>query len=210
MSRFARNIVRRSLHHPDSEPLLNSSFNYTEGPTSSISGDSVDSAETVDSRIPKSAVKIFEDERAKLVYWMDSNPLTKWWDLIDLILTTLFIINYIYLTNYSIGDRNTEFPPPPPPQVFEDVDFTLAILLLASWAPRILCCVYPWEEIQSYFSICTILSCFSVIFVYFNPAQENTFLEGGTVVFLYPFRFWRIHGSVNRVFPIGKKGFRMC
>ena len=208
MSRFAKNLLRRGLDNAEAQPLIYNSFNVSEGPVSSNEDEnSDDSTETQDSRIPKSPAKLFEDERVQWVYWMDSNPLTKWWDIFDLLLTLFFIVNYIYLTNYSIGERDTPFPPPPPPQIIEDIDFTLAISLFLIFVPRILLSVYPWEEIKSYWSICTVLSCFSVIFVYFNPAQSNTFLEGGNAVFLYPFRFWRIHGSVNRVFPIGKKGF---
>jgi hypothetical protein len=63
-------------------------------------------------------------------------------------------------------------------------------------------------ELRTIFSLSTVLSCVSVVWVYFNFVKlVGTFLEGGNVVFLYPFRFIRLHGSMLRCFPVGKKGF---
>ena len=88
MSRFAKNLLRRGLDNAEAQPLIYNSFNVSEGPVSSNEDEnSDDSTETQDSRIPKSPAKLFEDERVQWVYWMDSNPLTKWWDIFDLLLT---------------------------------------------------------------------------------------------------------------------------
>jgi hypothetical protein len=119
-----------------------------------------------------------------------------------------FVSSYIILTWFSIGPRETPAAPPPPPQIFEDIDFVIACLIFIQWLPHVFLNLYPVEALKSAWSISTILSSFSVYWVYFSFTRfAGTFLEGGNVVFLYPFRFWRLHGSVSRCFPVGKKGF---
>lgn len=92
--------------------------------------------------------------------------------------------------------------------MWQDIDFILSQILFIQWIPRITFSLFPFQELQTAWSISTLTSCISCLWVYLNLSRlEGTFLEGGNVVFLYPFRFMRIHGSISRCFPVGKKGF---
>jgi hypothetical protein len=118
------------------------------------------------------------------------------------------VSSYVLLTLLSIGERETEGAPPPPPQIYQDIDFAISVILFIQWIPRLYFALDPLHELRSVFSISTILSCLSVVWVYFLTLKlVGTFLEGGNVVFLFPFRFIRLHGSISRCFPVGKKGF---
>ncbi|KAJ3000871.1 hypothetical protein HDV02_002334 [Globomyces sp. JEL0801] len=126
------------------------------------------------------------------------------WDLFDAFINTLFVVEYIILTVYSMGPRETPTAPPPPPQIFEDIDFILAMVLLFQWLPRLYFTLNVLELLKSLWAAFTVVSCFSVTLVYFSYAyMEGTFLEGGVVVFLYPFRFWRKHSFTKS--PITQK-----
>ena len=114
------------------------------------------------------------------------------------------------MTTYTIGKREEEMPPPPP-QTLQNMDCLFAVLLLLCFMPRVYLSTDPMKKAASSQSLLTYLSCFSVIWVTFNPIHYyGTFLEGGSVVFLYPFRFWRLHYSLAQVFGPGKqKMFRV-
>ena len=124
--------------------------------------------------------------------------------MFDLLLNLVFCTSYIGLTWLSIGERGADknsAAPPPPPFSYQALDFGLAILLLLQWIPHVTFTLFPFTELQSTWSMATLLSTLSVLWVFFIPNLKGTFLEGGNVVFLYPFRFWRLHGSISRCFP---------
>ena len=150
----------------------------------------------------------WERKRLGIVYLVDSSSLAKWWEFLDVLFSLALCASYILLTVLSIGPRGSETAPPPPEQVYEDVDFAISVATLVQWIPRILLSLDPLEEIQSLWSTSTMISTFSVVYVYYDFNRlVGTFLEGGPMVYLFPFRFIRLHGSVSRTFTIGKKGF---
>ncbi|KAJ3310632.1 hypothetical protein HDV04_004875 [Boothiomyces sp. JEL0838] len=117
------------------------------------------------------------------IYWLDSSPFLKWWDVVDMLLNFLFVVSYITLTWHSIGPRGTEIAPPPPPRIYEDIDFFIAFALFAQWAPRIYFNLSPLEELQSTWSIFTIASFGAAVLVYFDfVLSKGTFLEGGPLL----------------------------
>ena len=150
----------------------------------------------------------WESKRLGIVYKIDSSPLTKWWEFGDVLFSVASCVSYIILTALSQGPRGTPNAPPPPPQIYEDVDFWISIFTIVQWIPRVVLSLDPLEVVQSLWSVSTMISAFSVLYVYFDFVHlEGTFLEGGPIVYLFPFRFIRLYGSVSRTFSIGKRGF---
>ncbi|KAJ3318321.1 hypothetical protein HDV06_000554 [Boothiomyces sp. JEL0866] len=91
-----------------------------------------------------------------------------------------------------------------------DLDFFIAMALFAQWVPRIYFNLSPWEELKSTWSIFTVASFGAAVLVYFDfVLSKGTFLEGGPLVYLYPFRFWRLHSSIARTFKVGKYNLRL-
>jgi hypothetical protein len=202
---LAKKISKRDA---EDQPLL-----QREEPTflDQISQDSFMTDNTDDSHFNENSYAIlprWNKQRLKYVYMLDSSAYTKWWDLFDVFANLMFVSSYIVLTVFSVGKRETEFAPPPPPQIYQDIDFVISVVLFVQWAPRLYFTLHPLQELKSTFAISTILTCISEFWVYFNFSKlEGTFLEGGNVVFLFPFRFIRLHRSISTCFPVGKKGF---
>lgn len=155
----------------------------------------------------------FERIRLEWVYWVDSTPVYKWWDMIDLFLNLMFIASYIFLIDKSLGPKGTKRAPPPPDQYYQNIDFVISVVLLVQWIPRVLLYMNIRKELKTLWSISTILSTLSNVLVwsgclkYTGIVTDGTFLEGGNVVFLFPSRFLRLYGSTTRIFTIGKKSF---
>ncbi|KAJ3270796.1 hypothetical protein HDV01_007418 [Terramyces sp. JEL0728] len=192
----------------ETEPLLK--------PTINTNLSNCENTKTTDD--DESGISQREKWKLEIIYWLDSSPFLKWWDVVDMLLNFLFVISYIILTWHSIGPRGTEIAPPPPPRIYEgncfltiDLDFFIAFALFMQWVPRIYFTLSPMEELKSTWSIFTIASFGAAVLVYFDfVLSKGTFLEGGPLVYLYPFRFWRLHNSIARTFKVGQnKFFRM-
>ncbi|KAJ3345548.1 hypothetical protein HDU91_007320 [Kappamyces sp. JEL0680] len=208
---MARKILRQGVQQPsgETESLLSGAIDSESLPGNDTDTQSSSVAEEA-SLIAQSTRQKWMDKRLHLVYMVDSSGYTKYWDLLDLLLNFVFSLSYIGLTFWSIGPRGTPTTPapPPPPQIWQTVDFVLGCALFLQWMPRLLLTLQPDQEIRTLFSISSILSTGSVVWVFFNfTKMEGTFLEGGNVVYLYPFRFWRLNFAISRCFPVGKKGF---
>ena len=123
------------------------------------------------------------------------------WDLLDALINLIFVCSYIYLTFYSLGKRNQEIHPPPAPPSLLNADLALAYILLLNWLPSIYLAFDPWRTLsREFFSHLSILSTLPVIWVAFwRHLGDDSLLSAGDVVFVYPFRFWRLHYSLMRV-----------
>jgi hypothetical protein len=199
MSNFARRIAEQ-------QPLLQRDITISDVISqASVSNDNTDDSHNEELTSKYNALN---NKRMERVYWIDSSPLSKYWDLLDVILNLAFCSSYIWLTIQSIGPAQTEHAPPPPSQIWQDIDLCISILLFIQYVPRIYLSMNIFVELQSVFCTSTILSTLSVVWVYFDiDLVKGTFLEGGNIVFLFPLRFIRLHGSISRCFPVGKKGF---
>ncbi|KAJ8329775.1 hypothetical protein QVD99_004219 [Batrachochytrium dendrobatidis] len=143
--------------------------------------------------------------REQLSYKLDSSHLARWWDLVDSVFNMAFVAVYITMTSYTMGSRNQIPPPPPPPQILEDVDFVIALLLFLQWAPRQYISLDPIKAFSSMLTLFSLSTTLPVIWAYlWQERYENSFLEGGLFVFLYPLRFWRLHISISRCLRPGK------
>jgi hypothetical protein len=145
--------------------------------------------------------------RMKSALWLDGSVFAHRWDCFDAFINVVFAGIYVTMTYYSVGPREGNLPPPPP-QVWQTIDCILGILLLLQFIPRIYLSTDPYSKLTCGLSICTLLCTFAVIWVNLVPLYvENTFLEAGWVIFLYPFRFWRLLYSLESVIGEGKSRF---
>ncbi|KAH6602015.1 hypothetical protein BASA61_001541 [Batrachochytrium salamandrivorans] len=143
--------------------------------------------------------------REHLAYTLDSSHLARWWDIIDAVFNAAFVAVYITMTTYTSGTRGQEPPPAPPPQSLEDVDFVIALLLFFQWAPRVYISVDPVKHLTSVLTVFSIVTTLPVIWAFIlQEKYQNSFLEGGVFVFLYPLRFWRLHISIGKCLRPGK------
>ncbi|KAH9271413.1 hypothetical protein BASA83_006505 [Batrachochytrium salamandrivorans] len=127
------------------------------------------------------------------------------WDIIDAVFNAAFVAVYITMTTYTSGTRGQEPPPAPPPQSLEDVDFVIALLLFFQWAPRVYISVDPVKHLTSVLTVFSIVTTLPVIWAFIlQEKYQNSFLEGGVFVFLYPLRFWRLHISIGKCLRPGK------
>lgn len=178
-------------------PLLaEPSFNDDSLPSADFDDVSIMSSGSDDSsKLKLTTLQRWNKKRLQWVYRLDSSSNAKWWDMIDVILSIMFVSSYILLTLLSVDpNKNAKVPPPPPQQIYQDIDFWISVLLFVQWGPRIYLTLDPIKDLQTMWSISTLVSSVSVFWVYFGFAlTKDTFLEGGPVVFLFPFRFLRFN-----------------
>jgi hypothetical protein len=97
---LARKILKRQS---EQQPLLyreETSF-YDRISQTTVSTDNTDDShfEKKQSRFGK-----FNKKRLERVYWMDSSPYVKWWDLFDVFINVSFVFSYVVLTLLSVGE----------------------------------------------------------------------------------------------------------
>lgn len=142
--------------------------------------------------------------RERIRFYLDRSVYGRWWDAMDVFFNLSFVGSYVYLTYFSIGARNQENHPPPPPDEFLNLEALLALLLLVNWLPSIYLAFDPWNKLCfEFFSHLSLLSTVPPIVIWMfrslHPELLNTLVSAGDTVFLYPFRFWRLHYSIMRI-----------
>ncbi|KAI8901501.1 calcium-activated BK potassium channel alpha subunit-domain-containing protein [Globomyces pollinis-pini] len=111
-----------------------------------------------------------------------------------------------------MGPRETPTAPPPPPQIFEDIDFILAMVLLFQWLPRLYFTLNVLELLKSLWAAFTVVSCFSVTLVYFSYAYFSgrwcrcVFVSISILAVIDNANI-RLHESLSRCFKVGKHSF---
>jgi hypothetical protein len=140
----------------------------------------------------------------RIRFYLDRSVIGRWWDMLDVVLNLCFVASYIFLTYFSVGERNQEEHPPPAPDRFLNLEAGLALLVLLNWLPSIYLAFDPWNKLYSdFFSHLSLLATVPPIIVWLIRSKNNgmidTLVSAGDTVFLYPFRFWRLHYSVMRM-----------
>ncbi|KAL1920771.1 uncharacterized protein VTP21DRAFT_11406 [Calcarisporiella thermophila] len=140
--------------------------------------------------------------RQRWAFWVDTSKGGRIWELLDALLNLLFVITYIYNTRYV----RTDGKPQPLPLPNKIVEVTLATMLLLQYLPRIYIAPDPLYTLFSYFSLITLLSTVPVMVAFvlstffrdmwlLDELLEHTYMSAGYIVYIYPFRFMRLHSS---------------
>ena len=136
--------------------------------------------------------------RERLAYWLDQSVYGRWWDLLDAVLNVMFVCSYIWLTAFQTAPRGTNKPIPGPPSYALAIDYSIGLLLLLQWLPRLYVAPDTLKALRSRLTLCSLAVTLPLCWTYVS-VESNTFVDGGLLVFLYPFRFWRLHLSLLRV-----------
>jgi hypothetical protein len=147
--------------------------------------------------------------RLLLAYHLDSTMAGRYMELVDAMLNLLSCALYILLTEYTRGTRFQPSLPPGPPEWAIGVDVGVAVALLLLWAIMIALALIPLQVIALPISYLTLLATLPVLW---NAGAEGlaatpptpSFLCAGDLIFLYPFRFWRLNFSLVRLLSTGK------
>ncbi len=109
--------------------------------------------------------------------------------------------SYVSLTFFSLGSRGQVPHPPAPPASFLDADLALAFILLVNWLPNVYLSFDPIRTLyHDWFSLLSLLATLPVIWASLTrETNDDSLLMAGDVIFLYPFRFWRLHVSFMRI-----------
>ena len=142
--------------------------------------------------------------RERIRFYLDRSALGRWWDLMDVFINLCFVGSYIYLTYFSIGERNQENHPPPAPNIYLHLDATLSFLLLINWLPSIYLAFDPWHKLMfEFYSHLSLWSSLPPLYIWIirgpNDPMLNTLMSAGDTGFVYPLRFWRLHYSIMKV-----------
>ncbi|KAI3650905.1 hypothetical protein MP228_004386 [Amoeboaphelidium protococcarum] len=122
--------------------------------------------------------------RHRLAYKMDSTPASRLWEIVDLVISFLFIVLYIYNTTYD--ERGL-------PTLTLNMDFALAIVLLAQYLPKLYIAVDLARAWTSTLTLLTFASTVPVVLSYFNPEVRHSYMSAGYLAYFYPLRFVRLH-----------------
>ncbi|KAI8584387.1 hypothetical protein K450DRAFT_219626 [Umbelopsis ramanniana AG] len=142
--------------------------------------------------------------REKVAFWMDTSKGGRNWELLDAFLSLLFVIIYIWNTQYVKKEPKVQ-PLPKPAKIFE---LAIAVGILAQYLPRVVIAPQPHKEMVSPYSILTFIATVPVMIAFVLSTYEwkssidedivHTYMSAGPLVFLYPLRFVRLHMSVGR------------
>ena len=145
--------------------------------------------------------------REQIRFYLDRSFLGRWWDILDSLVNLVFVGWYIYLTTFSLGPRNETHPHPPPLHLIH-VDTLMAALLFLIWIPRVYLSFDPIRSLFfEFYSHLSLLSTLTVFIAHIDRDQNDysSLLQAGDLIFLYPFRFWRLHLSLmNNLYPSDK------
>ena len=142
--------------------------------------------------------------RERIRFHLDRSVWGRCWDLLDVFINLAFVASYIFLTYFSVGIRNQVQHPPPPPDLYLNADAALAVLLLMTWLPYIYLSFDPlYTLVFEFYSHLSMLATIPPIIVWLLRNQNDqlltTLVSAGDSVFLYPFRFWRLHYSIMKI-----------
>ncbi|RUS26840.1 hypothetical protein BC938DRAFT_484051 [Jimgerdemannia flammicorona] len=154
--------------------------------------------------------------RERLTFWFDTSKGGRAWELLDATLSLLFVMVYIWNTKYVKVDGLKQ----PLPFFNKIVDLILAALILLQFLPRILVAPHPTSYLVSSYSIITLIATVPVIlafclstFDWQETAGEDivhTYMSAGKIVYIYPFRFVRLHLAVGQcLLPVKNAMLRM-
>lgn len=141
--------------------------------------------------------------REKVAFWKDTSKGGRNWELFDAFLSLLFVIIYIWNTQYVRKEPKVQ----PLPKAAKIAELSIAIAILAQYLPRIVIAPQPHKELVAPYTILTFIATVPVMiaftlstFEWQNSIDEDivhTYMSAGPLVFLYPLRFVRLHMSVG-------------
>jgi hypothetical protein len=125
--------------------------------------------------------------RHTLAFHLDTTGVTRGWELLDAVINLAFCALYI---------ANTTFTKRGLPPDHRLADHVLAAALMGQYTLRILIAV-DWNRLLvAPQSLLTWIACVPVFVTYWDPSLAGTYMSAGLFVFLYPFRFMRLHLSI--------------
>ena len=127
--------------------------------------------------------------RDQFAFYMDFSGLSRKWELFDATVNLAFCILYMW---------NTSYPRLGMPSSNRWADFVLALILFLQFLPRLYCAVGFLRSLFSFMTILTLLSCLPVFLAFLWNDQEvkDSYMSAGAFVYVYPFRFLRLHQSI--------------
>ena len=134
--------------------------------------------------------------RHRFGFYIDATGLGRKWELLDAILNVLFCILYIV---------NTLFPKDGMPFAYQLADFVLAMLLLVQYLPRAYLAVDFVRMLLTPLTLLTLISTIPVFLAFLDtsPSVEHSYMSAGNYVFVYPFRFLRLHQAIMLCLVLG-------
>ncbi|CAJ0642026.1 19469_t:CDS:2 [Entrophospora sp. SA101] len=120
--------------------------------------------------------------KKRIKFEMDTSKKGRYWELFDAIMTTIFILLYIWNTQYVKIDQH----PIPYPRIYQNADCIIACIILVQYLPHIWLSDEPLQSFIKVFSILTWLSVFPVIaasiLTIFDDEIDNTYMGAGILV----------------------------
>ncbi|GAO52706.1 hypothetical protein SAICODRAFT_68490 [Saitoella complicata NRRL Y-17804] len=150
--------------------------------------------------------------KQRIALTVDSHVFGRLWEMFDAILSLAFACLYIYNTRFA----RKESTPQALPEPCKRIDRALAVLIFLQFLPRIWIAENRPRFSASVWAYGTWVSCFSVLVSWvvdetesiggvFLPDIDTTYMSAGSLIFLYPFRFVRLHESLSHLYkPLGK------
>nr|CAG8482368.1 15506_t:CDS:2 [Entrophospora candida] len=124
--------------------------------------------------------------KKRIKFEMDTSKKGRYWELFDAIMTTIFILLYIWNTQYVKIDQH----PIPYPRIYQNADCIIACIILVQYLPHIWLSDEPLQSFFKVFSILTWLSVFPVIaasiLTIFDDDIDNTYMGAGILFVIKP------------------------
>ncbi|KAJ3122622.1 hypothetical protein HK098_002708 [Nowakowskiella sp. JEL0407] len=140
--------------------------------------------------------------RERVAYFVDNSSIRLWWQFADAILNAIFVGLYVWCTEYEQIEKHK--PKVHPPDALLQADIVFAFLIFVQWVPRVYFSVNVQREFFSFHTVVSVLATWSVLIVaLWRFLQDDDYCDSymcaGKLIYIYPFRFLRLHLSLVRV-----------
>ncbi|KAI9137348.1 hypothetical protein BKA69DRAFT_1098463 [Paraphysoderma sedebokerense] len=136
--------------------------------------------------------------KEKVAFWLDTSRSGRIWEFFDAFLNVLFCSLYLWNTTYV---RDVNKNPQALPSVNRYFEVTLSTIILFQWLPRVFFHPAPMSYLLTKFSFLTFLATVPVICAFiissFEDDYYHSYFSAGMLVYLYPFRWARLHDAIS-------------